>query len=335
MHKLGMASELNRSANTIINKCRYVPILPSNNFNYIMIGLQAVTMVIAVPGNLITILTIIKSRKLRENVTYIFVLSVSIADFLVGLIAQPLFIGNIYTLTSNIRLCKAGVLTGFICGCASISGIIGITLDRFIYIVFPYKYQRILTRRRAIIFITVLWSFGIILGAVHLFWYDPTVVQVSMFILITISSLVSLKANMKFLSLSRKAQRNTSKPSTLFTTQRTTSTVSTLYTLSTTQTTTSTTSTLPGLSVKKIKKQLQVTHLILKICLAFGVCWLPYGIFGLVHATTETTSKYVVIAFYWGIAIGYSNSALNIIIYARGNTVLTCEIKRFLDLRKK
>ena len=81
MHKLGMASELNGSANTIINKCHYVPILPSNNFNYIMISFQAFTMLIAVPGNLITILTIIKSRKLRENVTYIFVLSVSKLTF--------------------------------------------------------------------------------------------------------------------------------------------------------------------------------------------------------------------------------------------------------------
>ena len=76
-----------RNATTTANECRYVPVLPSNHSKYAMIGLQVITMIIAIPGNLITILTILRSQKLRKNVTYIFVMSVTVADFLVGMVA--------------------------------------------------------------------------------------------------------------------------------------------------------------------------------------------------------------------------------------------------------
>ena len=283
-------------------ECLYVPQLSENRSNYPMISFQVITMLIAITGNLITILTILRRPKLRKNVTYIFILSVSIADFLIGLVAQPLFIANIITLASNVYICKAGVLTGLMFGSASITGIIGITLERFVYIMHPLKCKRILTRKRATVLIAIFWCVGIMLCVLHLFWYDVMAVQVSNFLLIAITTLVTLVANINFLYLSRTTHRTLCSSSD-----------------------SSTNSTI---------KQTQMTCLILKICLAFGVCWIPYGIIGLKYATVSADAgKDIVIAYYWGIAIGFSNSALNVLIYAKGNTVLKYEIKRFLRLQ--
>ena len=280
----------------VINECPYLPILPDSVGNYFMITLTIFTTLIAIPGNLITILTILHSRKLRKKITYVFVISVSFADFLVGLLAQPLFVANMVTNVTVVKICKIGVLAAYICGAASIAGIIGVTLERFIYIVFPFRYNNLLSLRKALLIIALLWSIGVVLAAVHIVCYDVKLVQAAIFILIVTSSFVSLSANLKFLHMSIKAQSSTSTGNF---------------------------------------DQIQITKLILKVSLAFGVCWLPYGIVGIMYAFyTPGGSKNIIIAYYWCAAIGFCNSTLNILIYAKGNTVLSSEIRQFLKFRE-
>ena len=277
------------------HSCPYWPTLQHHQSNIVMIAISMTTTSIALLGNLIITVTILRSRKLRDSIAYIFVLSVSVADLLVGIIAQPLFIGVIVTRGTNYKICTASVVVGFICGGASITGLMGITFDRFVYIVYPFKYGILLTHRRAIGIALILWSAGVILGVSHLIWFDRIFIQVGIFILIFVSSAVSLAANIRFLLLSLQKQKMAS-PS------------------------------------KKNTTQIQITRLILKISLAFGLCWVPYGTIGLMYATVDSikSSEILVCLWYWSVTLGYSNSALNVLIYGKRNTVLYTETKKLL-----
>ena len=290
-----------------LTNCDFMPQIQYSHANIALIAGSTLTSLIATSGNFVIILTILNSYRLRENVTYIFVLSLSIADFLVGLVAQPLFIFNVFTRLKYSKVCAAGYAATFISCSGSINGIIGITLERFLYIVNPEKYDRLLGRKRAIAIIIFLWCIGISITALHVTLYKPLIIQASALALILASFIISLGANIKFLMLSTEKRKKdqTYRP-----------------TVKQSKSTTS--------------QHTQITLLILKLCIAFGICWIPCGVLGLILAIDKKmeNDNVVVQVYYWSILLGYSNSALNILIYGKGNTVLSCEVKRFLRLKK-
>ena len=281
--------------------CPYWPPIYNNHGQVAMIFIGSLVVLIAVPGNFIIILTILRSPRLRNSASFIFLLSVTMADFLVSLLAQPMFISVIATQSLHYSVCTTSVIIAFISGGSSITGILGVTLDRFVFIVYPYKYRSILTRRRAFCIIFTFWGLGITLGALHVIWYNKLLIQIAIFALIASSSIASICANMRFLAmaLSRKE---------------------------------------PDIGRRGArsnrKRQIQTTRLIVKISLAFGLCWMPYGIIGLVYAAMDEQNlpSSIVPAWYWSLVLGYSNSALNILIYGKNNTILLYEVKKLLRI---
>lgn len=132
---------------------------------------------VGLPSNLLVIIAILWQKLTREP-TLILLLSLTLTDFLVCMLIMPFtvlsgFIGSfVFGSSDSIRckMCQAGLvfvtLTIFSLHILSL-----ISLDRFIYIKFPLKYHKVVTVKRTIVSIVVLWALCVILSAFPLFGF--------------------------------------------------------------------------------------------------------------------------------------------------------------------
>ena len=287
-------------------KCPHLPHLSSNNVSIGLVAINVIIMMIAIPGNLMIIASILKSPRLRENVTFTFVISLNVADFLVAFLVQPLIM--VYTLLNqNAGICLGTIFTAIVACGASITGIIGITLERFVFIVYPFIYHRLFTKSKVYCLIVLFWSISVFLGVLYVNGLDPLLIQGAGVGFFLLSLTISVAANSRLLQITmekmKKDEKRASMPS----------------------------------GVKSMRvRQIQTTLLILKISVAFAICWLPYGILGTVVAANKSKhqSDTFIILYYISFTLILSNSALNVFIYGMGNTVLAEEVKKMLRLNK-
>ncbi len=132
---------------------------------------------IGLPANIILIASILYKR-LYKNLTHILLLNLGISDLLVCILVMPptiiasfsggyIFGDSDYT---KCQVCQTGLiyvaLTVF---AVNILGVI--SLDRFIFIKFPFSYSKVVTLRRIIITVSILWIFSIFQSILPLFGF--------------------------------------------------------------------------------------------------------------------------------------------------------------------
>jgi histamine receptor H3 len=109
-------------------------------------------------GNFIVILCFMKFKHIRTNTNY-YILSLSIADFLIGIIipfyAHKMF-NNGYWYFGFI-FCRLWLIIDYVAGTASVLQIVVISLDRFISVVFPFKYRQWSNRKIIFLNIFLVW----------------------------------------------------------------------------------------------------------------------------------------------------------------------------------
>lgn len=94
-------------------------------------------------GNVLTILAVRYSRRLRSVISNLFVLSLAISDILVGLTLPyhlTFYLGS--SLGSNKYLCLLRFFFVIMACCVSIWNLISIALDRYLAICYPLHYSR-------------------------------------------------------------------------------------------------------------------------------------------------------------------------------------------------
>ncbi len=123
--------------------------------------------VVGVPGNVLVIVSIIK-EKLYKQATHTLLLNLAISDLLVCLLFMPFvivtgFAGEfIFGSTDYVRcqFCQFEAvftaLTVF-----SVSMLAAITMDRFIFIKFPLRYDKVVKVRAVVIFVVIIWLVSI------------------------------------------------------------------------------------------------------------------------------------------------------------------------------
>ncbi len=156
-------------------------------FILFIIGILLSVLVIIL--NTVVTLTILSSIKLRSFITNIFLLNLSIADFLSGcsflypcvmniLIEYAIVNYNSNLLTrlnlirNNYYICLiayAFIMSGML---MSVSILLSISIDKYIYIFKPYSYQKIITKRRCLLWISSLWLISILIGLLPLLGWN-------------------------------------------------------------------------------------------------------------------------------------------------------------------
>jgi hypothetical protein len=118
-----------------------------------------VTSVLTVLGNILVMLAFFLDRQIRHPTNY-FILSLSVSDFLIGLLSMPLLTIYIYAKDwpLNAIICDIWLSLDYTVCLTSIYTVLFITIDRFCSVKMPAKYRKWRTRRKINIMIGITWA---------------------------------------------------------------------------------------------------------------------------------------------------------------------------------
>lgn len=118
-------------------------------------------------GNLLVCISVLLNKDLR-TVTNGFICSLAVADLLVCMVAQPMYVGTFWGIENYAYEVVRKTFT-WMSVMASVSNLWAVTVDRFISISSPLKYPQRLTTRRAALIITFLWIIAVSIGIMSTF----------------------------------------------------------------------------------------------------------------------------------------------------------------------
>lgn len=287
--------------NNETNLCTHImfTVATDESVRYVIVALNIFAMFVAAPGNIITGYVIIHFKSLRKEPTYILIGSVCLADTLVGIVTQPLYISSLFVKSdlSNCGLYQAVFVVGWISAMASIFGVNLITLDRFLYIMYPFKYYKYMSRKRALFLSFTAWLGAIFFGTVSLGWHSSVLLHtasVSHFVLSCIFVGVMYYLVYRSTSCRNKGRCIHAEHS-------------------------------------KEHRQRQATRTIVVIITVFFGCWTPWVILSFIFAIQEYRhgsveplfrAKFLIALQGFLLTFGFCNSALNVFVYSLKNSVL-------------
>ena len=112
---------------------------------------------ISVIGNIITLIMFRVCRELR-NITSYFIINLCISDLAVAAFSMPFWISFIHTgwpSKENGAVYTLWICLDIFCGCFSITNLTLISMERYVYIMYPLQYDRIITKKRALILVAI------------------------------------------------------------------------------------------------------------------------------------------------------------------------------------
>ena len=126
---------------------------------------------IGVPWNLFIICTIVRKKLYYSNPTIVLLLNLAITNFLLGLFVMPFniitgFSGEyLFGSTDKVRchVCQTGILL-IVLPWVSIHTITLMSIDRFIYLKRPMKYGTLITQKRMLASVAIIWILCVILS---------------------------------------------------------------------------------------------------------------------------------------------------------------------------
>ncbi|XP_032895240.1 D(4) dopamine receptor-like [Amblyraja radiata] len=137
----------------------------SSPYNYLALLFGTLLIVATMLGNILVCLSVLLKKSLKTATNY-FIVSLAAADLLLAILVLPLYVytefhGGIWTL--NMFLCDALMTMDVMLCTASILNLCAISVDRYIAVMVPLKYNRNQFSARQLILIAATWllSFGV------------------------------------------------------------------------------------------------------------------------------------------------------------------------------
>ena len=129
--------------------------------------LNAPLMLISILGNALVLAAIIRTPSIRSTPHMIMLCSLALSDFLVGLIAQPIYIAH--QLVDDRYVNYVWKIIGlFLCG-VSLSTITAITVDRFLALHDHMRYATLVTESRVKYTLIIIWLINLLVQFFY-FW---------------------------------------------------------------------------------------------------------------------------------------------------------------------
>jgi len=133
--------------------------------------LEVTCAVLSVVGNSVVIFLFIRKRSLR-TVKNCYVISLAVADLLVGLVGIPSALAVSVGLPKNFHACMIMTSILMLMCTGSIMSLVAVTIDRFWSIMNPLSYPATMTHNKARVTIFVCWCLSTIIGLLPLFgWH--------------------------------------------------------------------------------------------------------------------------------------------------------------------
>ncbi|KAL7028399.1 hypothetical protein ACKWTF_005821 [Chironomus riparius] len=287
--------------------------MESENFTiYTVIDL--IVSIIAIIGNLLVIIIVLKDKNTKTRMLY-YILSLSFADLLSGVVAIPT--GALIEQDIEIGHYSCLCMISTVLSTFSISkfSILAITIDRYRAIIHPLSY-RLVRKSPPITSIVFCWITGITIGALPLFgWRDNTLDNIkeqctfskikstSYFLFQNITSTVTpmisilLIYGLIYVKV-RKMNKKNDESKNESESQTEQASLNTNSSYQSTQ-----------------RREINVTWNILIIVSLFFVCWIPLNVLHLIEKIYDVTDKYKTLLMIF-IILSHSNSALNPFLYS-------------------
>ena len=149
----------------------------------------AFLIVFTIFGNVLVCAAFYLCRDLR-TVTNYFVVSLAVADLLVGFACMPFWFTYIIKQRPNLQqdfeLYTLWICLDIVSGTSSIMNLVAISVDRFYAITSPFNYHIKLTKKRALLCIVLVWLYSIAVASLRILrrgnWYAYFVAGASFFL---------------------------------------------------------------------------------------------------------------------------------------------------------
>ncbi|CAF4428007.1 unnamed protein product [Rotaria sp. Silwood2] len=153
------------SSSVISQKAKNSDISPVACIGFAMLILTTVI------GNTLVLAALFLDRRLHTP-SFFLIANMAIADLLLGVSVLPFssvleLLNNRWIFGQN--FCSAWLALDVLCCTASIIGLAGVSIDRYIGVTRPLKYNRIMTIRRTVYLIIIIWAASILTSVVPLF----------------------------------------------------------------------------------------------------------------------------------------------------------------------
>ena len=165
--------------------------------------LNAPLMLTSITGNALVLAAILRTPSLRSVPSTIFLCSLAITDFLVGLVVQPVSIAD--KLHHSTGLAKVeDFMSFFLCG-VSLTTITAISVDRLLALHYHMTYPNLMTTKRALYASASLWFVSILLPCLKEVWKSEVVFLIAA-VVITICFVISSASYIKIYFIVRHHQ---------------------------------------------------------------------------------------------------------------------------------
>ncbi|XP_071944226.1 beta-4C adrenergic receptor-like [Antedon mediterranea] len=128
---------------------------------------------VIISGNALVLFLIRQTRSYDEP-QFVLLGSLAFVDLLTGIIAVPMFMWACILQRSlylqNIDLCQIQYIPSNICISVSVCHLLCITVDRYVSIMKPLQYHKLVNLNRIYFSIALSWVIGCVYGTVELFW---------------------------------------------------------------------------------------------------------------------------------------------------------------------
>lgn len=132
------------------------------------IAAEVIISILSASGNLLVCIAVGRNKKL-QTVTNYFLVSLAAADFFVGTLAIPCAIMTDLGLPhNNLYLCNTIVYILITLTQCSVFSLLVIAIERYVAILLPFHYQRLLKPRNARLVILLTWFLAFLLSSVPL-----------------------------------------------------------------------------------------------------------------------------------------------------------------------
>ncbi|CAM1327392.1 ador-1 (predicted) [Pycnogonum litorale] len=124
---------------------------------------EIIVAVFATFGNALVILIFCRHRRIRKTTNY-YIVSLAVADLLVGMFGIPFAILTSIGIPENFLACKFMLSLLLVLCTASILNLVAVSVDRFWAILYPLSYKRLMHSRTIIVIIIGCWTLGVLIG---------------------------------------------------------------------------------------------------------------------------------------------------------------------------
>ncbi|KAH9377006.1 hypothetical protein HPB48_018744 [Haemaphysalis longicornis] len=137
-------------------------------------SVEASVAFLATTGNLAVLVCFARERRLRRRLTNYYILSLAVADLLVGSLAIPFAVLTRAGLPHDSPLACVAMLSFIVVLCTvSILHLVAVSVDRYWAILYPLAYQRLASEGVVVGVVLACWLAGFMLGFLPLLgWHD-------------------------------------------------------------------------------------------------------------------------------------------------------------------